>query len=91
MNRLAIWQKDNAQISILHLWHQNPAPKTAVRLPYLPQRRLDRALDPLLLDQAAIRTIPDRIEVAGRLHATRLADVSLLDRIEISCGNGLSR
>src|ERR1700752_1366861 len=54
MNRLAVRQQDNPQVSIVHLWHLAPPPDAPILLNCLPNWRGSGALDPCVLNQRSI-------------------------------------
>jgi hypothetical protein len=74
MDCFAVWQQDNAKVPIVHLWHLAPAFDAPICLNYLPNRRVNGALNPRLLDQRPIRTPPHRLEVTRELHATKVTE-----------------
>jgi len=74
MDGFAVWEQDNAKVSIVHLWHLAPAFEAPICLNYLPNRRVDGALNPGVLDQRPIRTPRYRLEVTRELHATKVTE-----------------
>jgi len=54
MDGFAVWQQDNAKVPIVHLRYLAPAFDAPIRLNYLPNRRVNGALDPRVLDQCPI-------------------------------------
>jgi hypothetical protein len=50
MDRFTIWQQDNAKVPIVHLWHLAPAFDAPICLNYRPNRRVNGALNPRILD-----------------------------------------
>jgi len=64
MDGFAVRQQDNAKVPIVHLWHLAPAPN----------RQINGALNPHVLNQRPIRTPPDRLEVEREFHITKVTE-----------------
>jgi hypothetical protein len=74
MDGFAVWQQDNAKVPIVHLWHLAPASDAPICLNYLPNRQINGALNPHVLNQRPIRTPPDRLEVEREFHITKVTE-----------------
>jgi hypothetical protein len=47
----AVRQQDNSQIPAFHLWNKRPPPNPTICLNVLTKRRLNRTLNPFVLDE----------------------------------------
>lgn len=65
MNSFAVFEKDNPEVAVFHLWNQDPTADTAVLLNRFPQRLAHRPLNPGVLDPSTIRPTPNCLEIAG--------------------------
>jgi hypothetical protein len=74
MDGSPVRQQDNAKVAIVHLGHEAPASNTPICLNYLPNWRIDGALDPRVLNQRAIRSLTYHLEIARDLHTTKLTE-----------------
>jgi hypothetical protein len=74
MDGFPVLQQDNAKVAIVHLGYLAPASNTPICLNYLPNWRIDGALDPCVLNQRTIRTLTYRLEITRDLHATKLTE-----------------
>ena len=68
MNSLAIGEKYNSQISILHLRHLDPSPDPPISLNRFSDRCSDRSFDPRLLEDRSIWAGANRFEIERELH-----------------------
>ena len=74
MNGFPVRQQDNAQVSIVHLWHLAPASDASILLNCLPNWRFNGALNPCVLNQRSIGALPYRLKIARDLHATKVTE-----------------
>ena len=73
MHRFAIWQKNDAEVAIVHLPHLCPTTNTPVGLHGFADWRGDGAFYPLVSDHRSIRPEPDGRKVGGNLHQSNIA------------------
>jgi hypothetical protein len=57
MNGLAVLEQDDAQGTVIHFRDARPAPDPSIRLAFFPQRILDNALDPFILNHNTVGTL----------------------------------
>jgi len=74
MNGFAVRQQNNPKVSIVHLWHLAPAFDVPICLNYLPNWCVNGALNPRVLDQRPVSTLPYRLEVACEFHTTKVTE-----------------
>jgi hypothetical protein len=72
--RFRRWQENNPKVTFVHLWHLAPAFNAPICLNYLPNWCVNGALNPRVLDQRPIRTLPYRLEVTGEFHFTKVTE-----------------
>ena len=76
MDGFAVRQQDNAKVPIVHLWHLAPASDAPIRLNFLPNWRLDGALNPCVLDQRSVGALTYGLEITRDLHTTKVTEGS---------------
>jgi hypothetical protein len=74
VNRFSVWEKDNAQIAVVHLWNLNPASNATVVLDCLANWGRNCHEDPLLLDKRSVGPGAYGVEVQSGLHAAKLTE-----------------
>lgn len=74
MKSFTVRQQDNAEISIVHLWHLAPAPNAPIRLNYLPNWCVDGALNPCVPEQRAVGALTYHLEIARDLHTAKVTE-----------------
>ena len=73
MNRLAIGQQYNTQVSILGFRHLRPTSNATIGLYVLTHWSADGALDPFVANDHPIGTKPHDLKIGGHLHAGNVA------------------
>lgn len=68
MNRFAVWQQDDPQVTASCFRNPSPPPNPSVVLNFFLQRRLTRAHDPRVFNGSAVGPGPHGVEVSGGLH-----------------------